>query len=110
LRASRACVIESIFQPTSVIGVHKLMAEQVADYYPHLKAAIAEAKAVGLEPAASELEAQIFAAYTTSSELLGEQGLAILKFLRSEGGAVPPSVTAKLNACLKEIRKVWPRL
>lgn len=80
------------------------------DYYPLLEAAIAEAKAAGLGAAASKLEAQALAAYTTSSELLGEHGIAIREFLRSEGAAVPPLVRAKLNECLKEIRKVWPRV
>jgi hypothetical protein len=86
------------------------MAVQVADYYPVLKAAIAEARAAGLEPGASELEAQVFAAYTTPSELLGEHGIAILTFLRSQGPTVPASVAEKLNTCLTEIRKVWPDL
>ena len=86
------------------------MTVQVADYYPLLKTAIAEARAAGLEPAVSELEAQVFAAYTTSSELLAEHGIAILQFLRSQGQSVPVSVAEKLNQCLKEIRKVWPNL
>jgi len=75
---------------------------QVEDYYPLLKAAIAEAKAAGLEAAATELERKLFAAYTTSSELLGEHGIAIRAFLKSEGSAVPPKVKATLNRYLKQ--------
>jgi len=81
---------------------------QAEDYYPYLKAAIAEAKAAGLDAAATELEDKAFAAYTTSSELLGEHGLAIRQFLDSGGAAVPAGVKANLDRCLAEIRKVWP--
>jgi hypothetical protein len=83
------------------------MTAQVADYYPLLKAAIAGARAAGLEAEASELEAQVFAAFTTSSELLGEHGVATLKFLRSQG--VPVAVAEKLNRCLTEICKSGQR-
>ena len=82
----------------------------VDDFYPMLKSAISEAKAAGLETSALKLEERAFAAYTTSSELLGETGDAILEFQRTEGSAVPPLVTAKLKCCLNEIRKVWPKL
>lgn len=94
----------------SIIERQKNMNSHVKDYYPLLEAAIAEAKAAGLGAAASKLEARAFSAYTTSSELLGEHGIAIREFLRSDGAAVPPTVKAKLDQCLKQIRKVWPRL
>ena len=84
------------------------MTLQVEDYYPFLKAAIAEAKAAGLDAAATELEDRAFAVYTTSSELLGEHGMAIRQFLKSGGAAVPAGVKANLDRCLVEIRKVWP--
>lgn len=83
---------------------------QVKDYYPELKAAIAEAKTVGLETAASKLEARAFAARTTSSEMLGEHGRAILEFLDAGGSAVPASVKKNLAVCLNEIGRVWPKL
>lgn len=86
------------------------MAEQVADFQPLLEAAIAEAKAAGLVAAASQLEGRAFAAYATSSELLGETGAAIKAFLASEGSAVPRSVATKLNLCLMEVRKIWPSM
>ena len=86
------------------------MSNQVDDYYPTLKAAIAEAKAAGLNSLASKLEADAFAMYSSSSELLGEQGKAILAFLKLAGPKVPPSVSGKLEQCLIQIRKVWPQL
>jgi hypothetical protein len=76
---------------------------EVEDYSPRLKAAIAEAKAAGLEEAAAELEGRLFAAYTTSSELIGEHGVAIREFLKSGGAAVPPGVRASLEGYLKHI-------
>lgn len=86
------------------------MAGAVTDFHPALKAAIAEARAAGLDAAAAALEQQAFSAGATSSELLGETGRAIRQFLRSQGTAVPASVADKLEQCLREIRKVWPRL
>ena len=86
------------------------MSIQVNDFHPMLRAAIAEARAAGLEPSASSLETRAFSAYTTSSELLGETGDAILEFLRTAGDAVPPPVAEKLKRCMAEIRKVWPQL
>ena len=64
------------------------MTGKVEDYYPFLKAAIAEAKAAGLDAAAAQLEGSAFSAYTTSSELLGEHGTAIREFLKSGGAGV----------------------
>jgi hypothetical protein len=83
---------------------------QAEDYYPFLKAAIAEAKAAGLDAAATELEDKAFAAYTTSSELLGEHALAIRQFLESGGAAVPATVKENLDRCLVEIGRMWPQV
>jgi len=74
-----------------------------------LKEAIAEAKAVGFETAARELERSCFAvAFTTSAEMLGEQGRAIKRFLKATCGTLPGSTMAKLNACLAETGRAWP--
>jgi hypothetical protein len=86
------------------------MSDNLVDLQPTLRAAIAEAKAAGLVTAALQLEGQVFAAYTTSSELLGEIGAAIKAFLVSEGAVVPESVVTKLNLCLAEVREVWPNM
>ena len=86
------------------------MTTQVSDYIPILRAAISEAKSAGLAQAATELEARAFGAYTTSSEILGETGIAIGYFLKSQARSAPAGVVEKLTACLNEIRKVWPDL
>jgi hypothetical protein len=82
---------------------------KIRDYTPWLREAIAEARAAGLEAVASELERACFAeAYTTSSEMIGQQGQAIKKFLKATQGKLPQPTRAKLNDCLGEIAKVWP--
>ncbi len=44
---------------------------------------------------------------TTSSELVGELGLAIIRF-QHEHSAIPYDVQYILDQCLKEVRIVWP--
>jgi len=84
------------------------MATQVEDFYPLLREAIAEARAAGL--VTDSLESRSFAAYTTSSELLGETGQAIVDFLQAGSANVPPAVAAKLQACLRQVQRVWPEI
>jgi len=90
------------------LGINKTMTSHVADFRPILKAAISEAKAAGFYAPASQLEDAAFAAYGTSSEMLGETGIAIKAFVASVGAAAPPAVVEALNQCLVEVRKVWP--
>ena len=75
---------------------------RVRDYLPLLGEAIAEARAAGLWSAAEELEQSCSGAFTTSSEMLQEQGIAIRRFLRRAQGGLPASTEAKLRACLNE--------
>lgn len=75
-----------------------------------LRQAVEGARAAGLDEAADALESRTTAAFTTSSEFLGEVGLAIRQFRKSARGRVPPVVDRALDECLREVRKVWPRL
>ena len=85
------------------------MPARVTDYTPLLREAIAEAEAAGLEAAARDLERACFAAaFTTSSEMLGEHGLAIKRFLQATRGTLPRSTKAKLKAYLAETGLAWP--
>lgn len=86
------------------------MATQVEDFYPLLREAITEARAAGLVSLTDSLESRSFAAYTTSSELLGETGQAIVEFLQVGSANVPPAVAAKLQACLRQVQRVWPEI
>jgi hypothetical protein len=82
---------------------------QVADFTEALRQAIAESRAAGLELPARELEATVFAAYTTSSEYLGEVGGAVSRFLKLNGRELPPATVSKFRSCLAEVGKVWPK-
>lgn len=85
------------------------MTVQVADFTETLRQAIAESRAAGLDLSARELEGTVFAAYTTSSEYLGEVGEAITHFLKLNGRDLPPATVAKFHYCLAVVGKVWPK-
>jgi len=86
------------------------MTNQLEDFTPLLRRAIAEARSAGLVAQADVLEAHASAAYATSSEYLGEVGQAIVRFLHEGGAAVPPAVAQKLDRCLLQVRQVWPEI
>jgi hypothetical protein len=85
------------------------MNRSVSDFTSVLRDALIEIRTLGLAEAADELEGAVFSAFTTSSELLGESGLAITKFLKDHRRQLPDPVISQLNFCLSEIGKVWPK-
>jgi hypothetical protein len=82
---------------------------RVADFSETLREAIAESRAAGLDASVDELEGKVLAAYTTSSEYLGEVGKAISSFLEQHDRALPSSTVARFHHCLAEVGKVWPK-
>jgi len=84
-------------------------AVHVSDFCPQLRQAVQLARNAGLTDSAAELEKRSFAAYTTSSEWLGEVGEAIVQFRWREGKRVPAEAAKLLDECLREVGKVWPR-
>lgn len=85
------------------------MTPTMADCAPLLREALAEARAAGLALEADALEqATLGTAFTTSSELLQEQGLAIQRFLQATRDALPRATTAKLEACLTAMELSQP--
>jgi hypothetical protein len=85
------------------------MTAKVQYYTPLLEEAIAEAKAAGFEPEASELEHACFkVVFTTSTEMLGEHVVAINRFLKTTRGRLPVPIKKKLYACLAEGERAWP--
>jgi len=82
---------------------------RAADFTQTLRQAMDESRAAGLDPAVRELEQTVSAAYTTSSEYLGEVGEAIARFLKMNAHRVPPAAVAKFHRCLAEVGKVWPK-
>ncbi|MSQ62371.1 MAG: hypothetical protein EXR33_00790 [Betaproteobacteria bacterium] len=89
------------------------MKTRIRDYTPLLREAIVEARAAGFEIAANDLEQASTAAFTTSSEMLQEHGLAIKRFLKATRDALPRSTSEKLKSCLTETelaRTGWRKL
>jgi hypothetical protein len=80
----------------------QIMTSGIRDFGPLLREAIAQARAAGFETAANDLEQAAFTAFTTSSEMLQERGLAIRRFLNATPATLPRSIRAKLQACLTE--------
>ncbi len=81
----------------------------VEDFTHSLHEALAEVEAAGFVGAAEEARRPCFAAYTTSSEWLGEVGCAVTELLRVHGSSLSTATQRKLRFCLNEVAKVWPR-
>ena len=81
----------------------------LADISPVLKRIISELHSAGLDSAAHELEAHCFAAYTTSSEWLGEVGTALERFRGANRGRYSADLDPLIDQCLREVGRVWPR-
>jgi hypothetical protein len=84
--------------------------KKVRDFSELLRQAEEEARRAGLHAEASALREALDTACTTSSELLGVQGEAIVRFLKATRGRLPEGARSSLEDCLKEIGTVWPRL
>ncbi len=80
------------------------------DTFPDvLSMAIGGLRAAGFgEDARSLQEIAFETAWTSSSEMVGEIGLAILRIQQRVGGRVPKEVAKSLEFCLRHVRQVWP--
>ena len=71
---------------------------------------IQQLRAEGHGEAAERLDSVLHhTAWTTSSELLGELGLAILAFKRQRP-ATSGALRQHLKTCLRAVRRAWPGL
>lgn len=68
---------------------------------------IAQLRARGLATAADSIAGVKAIAWTTSQEMIGELGLAVLR-LQAEKKSFPPELIPLANRCMTEVRKVWP--
>ncbi|MFH1176909.1 MAG: hypothetical protein V1750_05840 [Acidobacteriota bacterium] len=103
-----ASAIALLTLAVSAVGTAAILRSgRTRDFTPMLREAIAEMRLAGAFAPALELEEVLGAAYTTSSELLGELGLAILKAMRGKHSRLPGPTRRKLRQCLREIRKTW---
>jgi hypothetical protein len=73
-----------------------------------LDTAVEALRSGGFGPEAERIVAAAQTPTTSSSEILGELGLAILRVLRDVGGMIPRRTRRHLQHCMKEIRKTWP--
>jgi len=65
----------------------------------------------GLSDAAERLSNLLHGvAWTTSSELIGELGQALLAIRRLHSSDLPPDVAEHLDAAIASAREVWPDL
>jgi hypothetical protein len=53
------------------------------------------------------MESILHGTWTTSSELIGELGVAVLA-IRKECRSLSPDQKALVKQCLREVRKAWP--
>lgn len=65
-------------------------------------------RANGLSDAADSLSRLKGAGWTTSSEMIGELGLAVLMLQERPG--LPAEVMRLARRCMSEVRKVWPSI
>jgi hypothetical protein len=80
----------------------------LTDISPVLRRLISELHSGGLDSAARELEAHCFAAYTSSSEWLGEVGAALYRFRSVNRGRYSPELDPLIDQCLREVGRAWP--
>jgi hypothetical protein len=69
---------------------------------------IAQLRARGLNAAADSISGIRTSAWSSSSEMIGELGLAVLR-LQSEQ-VFPSELTPLADRCMNEVRKVWPEM
>jgi hypothetical protein len=70
---------------------------------------IRQLRAKGLPAAADSLASIKASAWTTSSQMLGELGMAVLK-IQSENAQASSDLKRALTRCIEEVRKVWPQI
>jgi len=68
---------------------------------------IVQLRAHGFSTAAESIAGVRTSTWTSSSEMIGELGLAVLK-IQSQAAAAPVELKQALRCCMKEVHKVWP--
>jgi hypothetical protein len=68
---------------------------------------VAQLRRHSLDAAADSIASLKDSAWTSSSEMVGELGLAVLR-LQSDKASFPAELTPLANRCMAEVRKVWP--
>lgn len=77
------------------------------DFYDYVDGTIAELRASGCDKEADRLDHLLHkVAWTTSSELFGELGLALIQI--SAQSQLNAAARAKVENCIAGVRLVWP--
>lgn len=82
-----------------------------AEFYAFVDRVAVRLRVEGLVESADRLHALLHqAAWTSSSELIGEVGKAIIAVRGRSDHSVSPELARDLERCLAAVRKVWPDL
>lgn len=91
------------------MGGTAAVAKKSFDLTGELDAVIDRLRECGYAAKADELRRIVHeTAWSSSSEMLGEIGLCILRIQQSLGREPPAAVNEGLARCLKVVRKIWP--
>ena len=91
------------------MGGTAAVAKKSSDLTGELDAVITRLRECGYVAKAEELRGIVHeTAWTSSSEMLGEIGLCLLRIQQSLGRVPPAAVNESLARCLKAVRKTWP--
>jgi hypothetical protein len=82
----------------------------VKDILPALRASSVELKRLGFGQDTAELEQIVNGAWSSSSEMLGDIGVGLLRLQSHLGSRCPDAIEEKVSKYLKEVRKVWPTI
>jgi hypothetical protein len=77
---------------------------------PWLEEALAEMDRSGFGSEAEQIRAAADMVSTSSLEITGEIGIAILRVQANVGHLLPHPARRNLKRCLREIRRAWPGL
>ncbi len=83
---------------------------RVEDFLPALRASLEQLRGLGLGQDTAELEQIVNGAWTSSSEMLGEIGLGLLRLESRLGTRCPDAIKDEFSKYLREVRKVWPAI
>jgi hypothetical protein len=88
----------------------KLSFNSNQEFYVHVDSLIERLKGLHLIAPAEEMHSILHeSAWTTSSELLGELRLALVKIRTEHQGQLPPDVEQDIASCVRIIEDAWNR-
>jgi len=80
------------------------------DFLGALRVSLEKLKRLGFVEETAELERLVNSAWSSSSEMLGEIGLGLLRLESRIGSQWPDTIREECAKYLSEVRKVWPTI